>query len=233
MQTNLSKTLDEHEAMLWQQYLKLEAQGLRQPALRVLDQFISVLLQTSIEHQYRFAEQVCVDIVEHNNVPVRHPLFAKILWPFLVDEYHAGSSATPMWIAHFDKLGTFAQKREALNLDWPTKEMLLREAVTHDPSNTKARRQLIDVMARYFRYTLHELPTGVLYGINGASVTECQKLLASLDEFRELVRTEHLLEDYQEAIEKWQFHYRSYADYLTHHQQYKNYADYTQQHWRG
>ena len=41
-----------------------------------------------------------------------------------------------------------------------------------------------------------------------------------------------LMEKYETAIYYWDFHFRGYADYLTHRKQYQNYADYINQHWQ-
>ena len=70
-----------------------------------------------------------------------------------------------------------------------------------------------------------------MFGWNGATVTECMEWLKSLEEFRDLIGEEGNSDKYYEAVGRWGFHFRGYADYLTHREQYQNYADYIERHW--
>ncbi len=69
-------------------------------------------------------------------------------------------------------------------------------------------------MVRSIRYTLHEVPSGVLFGIDGATPEQCKLLQAELSEFRNLLRDEEV-EQYRTLIETAEFHYRAYGEYLS------------------
>jgi hypothetical protein len=90
------------------------------------------------------------------------------------------------WLAKFER-ELIEAEREVADLpdNLRTERGLLREALRVDPSDVKARRGLIENEARYLQYTIHELPAGVLYGHNSASIEECSELLSQLAEFCE------------------------------------------------
>ncbi|NKY38197.1 hypothetical protein [Cellulomonas septica] len=73
---------------------------------------------------------------------------------------------------------------------------------------------------------MHELPTGVLDGANGASIAACAEMLEGLDVFAQ--RCERLgLRDHQEFIEgcRWQFdHYGHYLGRRRHFADYETYV---------
>lgn len=100
----------------------------------------------------------------------------------------------------------------------PTNERtvgLLSEALRVDPGDTISPLRLIEFEARYLNYTLHEVPAGVLYDFfRGATVEECDELLARIGDFVSLVELAGVRENYKELIQDCAFHYQSYRDYL-------------------
>ena len=107
---------------------------------------------------------------------------------------------------------------------------LLSEAFRRDPEDAWTQDLLIEKMAQQFGYAVHEVPSGVLYGTNGATVAECQEWESDLALFREVVQKRGVAEKYKMAIHYWGFHFHGYGDYLTHREQYRNYADYIERH---
>ena len=91
---------------------------------------------------------------------------------------------------------------------------LLLEAVRVDPSDRKARRILVRHRASYLEYTLHELPAGVLYGHNAATIAECDELVAELAEFREHVEILGETPRFAELIGDCTLHFHRYREYL-------------------
>ena len=100
--------------------------------------------------------------------------------------------------------------------------------MARDPSNLIVQRRIVEIMARQFNYSIHEVPAGVLYGLNGANIAECQELLEALSEFRQLAQNTGLLRDYEQRLHEWEFYFKAYADYLTKYRQYNGFADYLQ-----
>ncbi len=83
-------------------------------------------------------------------------------------------------------------------------------------------------LSKMVPYALHELPHGVLYGINGATAEQCGKLLNLLEDYTRICQTLQL--DRSATIRYAAMHFQGYQDYLLHRQLYKNYLDYIHQH---
>jgi hypothetical protein len=91
---------------------------------------------------------------------------------------------------------------------------LLLEALRVDPSDRKARQNLVGRRASYLKYTLHELPTGVLYGHNGATIAECDELVAELADFREHLEILGESARFVKLIGDCTLHFLRYKEYL-------------------
>lgn len=232
MTSELLQLLEHEEIVLWTHYLENEKEGQRKRALAPLDEFIAKLLAAPLPRQDLFAEQVCRLVVDEGMVlPIRHSLAVKPLYPYLVRAYDGGSPRAPWWIAHlYYHLDNSREWRKWFETNNLTPWTLLEEALRREPTNDAARQELILVMAGWLNYAIHEVPSGVLYGVNGASIDECQELLDVLDQFRALTRASGALELWEDRIREWELHFRGYADYLSHRDQYTNYAHYLQAH---
>ena len=77
---------------------------------------------------------------------------------------------------------------------------------------------------RYFEYTLHEIPYGVLYNQNGATGDECSELLNELKNYE--ILCEQLKIDRMELIRKCRFYYNTYRDYLRVSKDHCGFSDY-------
>lgn len=67
----------------------------------------------------------------------------------------------------------------------------------------------------YWLHTaVHELPLGVLYGMDSASIKQCEGLLDDLAEFERLC-ADLGLDGQQEFIEGCRWHFERYAQYLS------------------
>jgi hypothetical protein len=74
------------------------------------------------------------------------------------------------------------------------------------------------------------VPSGVLYGIDGASPEQCQELEEELEEFCRMVVQETMQDHYAELIRLCRLHFRGYRDYLLRRDEYGSYAAYLAQH---
>jgi hypothetical protein len=235
MSDPLHSILDNQTYTLWQQYLAFETQGLRPQAHRGLEDFIRALRQLAPERREAFLEHFCTLVVDQKQeVPLEEPLFSEMLAPYLITQYLAQSPAAPWWIAAFaDQFNATPKYREELGVEYVSELVMLREAMTRNPANLAVQRRLLEVMAKLNDYSIHEVPSGVLYGPNGASIAECQEMLEDITEFRQLAQNTGLLQDYEQRIDNWEFYFKAYADYLTKHEQYDDFADYLEDHARA
>lgn len=199
---------------LWNNYLQAEKLRARGEMLSSLQRFIDELLQLSPEVWHQWAKAIAAAVSDHDaKTPVRFPLFHRVLLPALVDGVLHNEPGCLRWLALL-KSNFPRTPLPDLPSDLQTTLGLLMEAVHVDPTDKKARKALVSHHASYLQYTLHELPSGVLYGPNGASLDQCAELQSLLSEFRAHVAILGEENRYADLIRKCTFHYAAYAEYL-------------------
>ena len=158
------------------------------------------------------------------------PLFRHAILPALEDAIAARTPGAARWLAgfaqHIYKCGDLKPRLIDGSL---TEHALLLTAIEHDANDSIARRKLLDLLVRRLDYTLHELPSGVLYGHDGATVDQCREMLGELDDFTHHAEILGVTNDYSDLVAKCRFHYNTYAEYLTDRRGASCYADYLSQ----
>ena len=98
----LTQTLGSSEAILWQQYLSAEAQGKRVRALLDLRSFVQAIQDGPEKQRHDFAETFCRQIVDFGEtIPLRQPLFAGIIGPYLVLARQQEKEDAERWLTYF------------------------------------------------------------------------------------------------------------------------------------
>ncbi len=220
--------LKEHQKTLWDRYCRAEEDRIRSVYLSALDQFVSTLSLKDIEIWKSFAYEIALKHVDLKDpFPIRFPLFTNVLFPALVYGLNHKEPHCARWLSGFTQFIYHRKEcQEALSdIGW-SHQQLLRVALTQHPSDILARNQLIDSIASYLEYTLHELPAGVLYDQNSANEEQCEELKETLGEFVELTKRSDASERYSTLIEKCRYHYHRYPLYLTEPNKYGSYENY-------
>lgn len=215
----------------WEAYEATENCGLRAEKLSALDAFLDALAASPPADWFPWVRSLAEQVVDHGvPIVIRQPLFERAVFPALLAGYQAGLPGCARWLAGLsDHLRRCPACREQLPPEEATETALLWAAVRHDPHDQRSRRRLIDKIADRLRYSLHELPSGVLYGIDGASPEQCQALAAELEEFCRLVAQEKREETFTGLIRDCRFHFRAYHDYLVQRERCASYAEYLSQ----
>ena len=148
-------------------------------------------------------------------ITIRQPLFERVLLPALKMAWQSGVPGSLRLLAGlFDHVCNSKSCRLELPVELQSRDLLLREELRRNPNDQKAGLMLASSMARYVAQTLHELPSGVLYGMDGASISECEELIEFIGEFQEVVGRFGLTDIYRELMDDASFHYNTYRSYL-------------------
>lgn len=172
-----------------------------------------MLLQSPEQMRRVWVEQ----FLESDRSDVHTPLFQQVLMPMLVAGVLEGRPRYARWLADLAK--AVSGWHRALDDDGQLLEelrspcALFRLALKHDPNDVQARRGLIRSMLEGINYSLHEVPSGVLYS-GGATMAECDLMLEELQELAKLLELEGIKEQYEPLLVYAEFHYRAYKDYL-------------------
>ncbi len=213
---------------LWQHYLNEEKHGVRKRALSLLDRFIAALLIQPPSLWGAWAMQITATIVDDSgDVPVRFPFFRRVLLPLLVEGVNNQRPSCARWLAAFVPM-LHHSLPTGLPPELESRVGLLREALRIKPNDSQALEQIIVSEASSLGYSLHELPSGVLYGLNGATPEQCDALLDQLYEFEMDLHRSGESDRYQELVNACRFHYQTYRQYLTTHHESMSYERYLQ-----
>ncbi len=152
MKTDFEALLDPNDAALWTAYRADERHQQRRQALARLHAFVDRLLTYPPARRDQFAAVVCHAVVDAgSDLPIRHPLFVTILFPYLVRAVERREEHAARWMAHFyDHVIRWHDGREWLVVHAWDRRMLLQEALARNPADGAVRRELIAVMARQF-----------------------------------------------------------------------------------
>ncbi len=208
--------LTDSQRRRWDEYRRAEASDTRSEKLRLLDAFVEELAQSPLAAWRPWALDLAAGVVDGGaDITVRRALFERVLFPALAEGLDEGAPGCARWLAGLDiHLAHCPACRERLGPGRTSQRALLRLAVATDPADGRARDRLIRLIADGFKYALHELPTGVLYGHNGATPAECDLLTAELAAFGALLATAGRAAEYAELVEACAFHFAAYKQYL-------------------
>lgn len=235
MRAKSVQVLPAEQQELWSRYLEAEAKFPRYEKLEVLDLFLDSLERLP-NHQWEpWARWLAAEVVDNNlNLVIRMPLFRRVVFPALLSGYRERMSGCARWLAGLRQL-LYKSKESQIQLpndEW-TEISLLRTALQHDPNDKISRRRLLQILADCLRYSLHEIPAGVLYGMDGASPEQCFELEQEVQEFSQIANQEQMTAQYQPLIDDCLFHFRAYRDYLGKMSQFESYEDYLTRIGRG
>ena len=212
----------------WARYLDAEDNCIRAVSLKCLDDVIAVLQSLSEAERTTWArERARQTVDEKSNAPIRFPLFRDVLFPSLLSGIQSNEPGCARWLAGLWEL--LYESNECLSQLAATQQTemgLLLTALRVDPNDDRARSRLIRVMSSHLAYSIHELPAGVLYGYNGATIDQCADLRAQLEDFQALVSAHGVADEYTKLIAECEHHYVAYPAYLADMDNYESYADY-------
>jgi hypothetical protein len=227
--------LTDDQRKLWEAYEAAEDRAPRAAKLRALNAFLDALVTSPTVDWFPWVRSIAEQVVDHGlDFVIRRPLFERAVFPALLAGYQARLPGSARWLAGlFDHLRRSPQCHEQLQPDEATELGLLQAAIRHDPTDRRSRLRVIDQVAYRLRFAIHEVPRGVLFGMDGALPEQCEELQAELEEFCQLVDQEGMQERYAELVRACRLHFRAYRDYLLHRDNYESYAVYLSEHAPG
>ena len=207
---------DAETSRLWRAYREAEKEGVKETRTASLERLVSWVEKRPEKEKTAWALDVARQVVDDRaEIPIRFPLFRRVLLPALIDGIFAKRPGCARWLSGFQSLLIHSEKEAArLPEDLRNPVDLLREALRVDPADERARRLLIHHRADYLEYTLHELPAGVLCGTDGSTTDECGDLLELLAEFKAEIAKAGRTEEFAELVQQCGYHYEAYRRYL-------------------
>jgi hypothetical protein len=207
---------------LWAEYLNAERSGIKKQSQVLLNHFIHAFSKVSAEVQENWFQKN-LDLLAVGVHPLRHPLFVQVVYPRLMAGYQKRDLQSIKFliklIQHIYKCEEARTGEISL-----TDRQLVNLALSIDPNDAELKRMNYEIMRRYLQYTLHEIPVGVLYDMNGADAEKCGELLSYLEDFQSTC--DKLQIDESKLIQICNWHFTHYPDYLARKKDFKGYKDY-------
>ena len=91
-------------------------------------------------------------------------------------------------------------------------------------SEINAFKEEYEKLFQFLKYSVHELPSGVLFTANGATEKECIELMSDLNKFEKICNA--LKIDNSGFIQGCRWHFERYPHYLSRQRHFGSYPDY-------
>ncbi|MEH1783366.1 MAG: hypothetical protein V7K67_30680 [Nostoc sp.] len=167
----------------YKQYLHCKTVGLRSQGKQNLEWFIASFASITEKQQWtsQFLE---TQEYEYGN-KISYELYEEVVFPALFRGYQNRDFWSALWLARTAQ-NLYKAKHLHEQINFKTDYELLKECYLLDRSNADVHKDLLSVQIRWLQYCIHEYPTGILYGVNGATIDECHEILSEIEFIREL-----------------------------------------------
>lgn len=164
---------------------------------------------------------------EKKNVYIRQPLFEKIIYPILKSEIENKNVEAIKILIKLEQ-NYYAYQRKFSADKFESSLQLIKRGLRIDENDKELLVSYEKELLYQLEFSIHEIPSGVLYGMDGASIDECNKLMETLEIYQQVCHKLSLEndEDKNDLIEYCDFHYRNYKDYLENTGKYENYKNF-------
>ena len=166
---------------LYEEYARLLAAGCRKEAAVVLRAFIQAFNSFSEREQWTGAF-----LRTHAfGAKIRHELYAEVIFPVLL----AGSKRKDAWSLYWlagTSQNLYGARQLHEQVGFKDATQLLKDAFAVDPNSISVRLALLDSLLSRFAHAAHEWPRGILWGMDGATLEQCNELMREVSLAREL-----------------------------------------------
>jgi hypothetical protein len=116
---------------------------------------------------------------------IRHELYQHVIFPVLLESYQSAEAWGIDWLARTTQ-NLYQAKQLWDQIDNKSEVQLLNQLRTVTPHDEDVKRRLLARQIDWLRYCVHEWPSGILYGTDGATLPECAEIKEAVAEAREL-----------------------------------------------
>ena len=116
---------------------------------------------------------------------VRHEIYAEVIFPVLIDGASHGDAWSLYWLAGTAQ-NHYSDRRLSERIGFRTELGLLKEAYAIQPEQDEVRRALLTAVLAFLDHATHEWPAVILWGMDGATPTQCNEILEEINLTRTL-----------------------------------------------
>lgn len=106
---------------------------------------------------------------------IRHELFINLIYPTLKKGFESEDYDSTLWLGKlvqnvYQTKGVFEELGSLVEMDF------YKKCYEIDPQNVEGNKLLLDSILNWLSHCEHEWPSGILYGMNGATVEQCGEI---------------------------------------------------------
>lgn len=165
----------------YERYQALKAAGRRAEAADALAAFIASFVDNAEKETWARAFLATHD----GRGTIRHELYEQVIFPVLLAAYRQNDPWSLRWFAATSQ-NLYQAKHLWSQVDYKTDFAFLKDLVAIAPNDAQARSALLDRQIDWLRHCVHEWPVGILYGMDGANLSQCDEILAEIESTRNL-----------------------------------------------
>ena len=162
----------------YREFCDLRESGLRKDANRAAQEFVAEYKE---KPDASFLSEIC-ESVDHK---INYHIWSGIVLPFYRQDPR-DPVAIKCLIETVQNLYSDKSAHESLN--WISEWQLVDQYLELLPEDSWATEKKKSLLAAWLAYSIHEWPSGVLYGKDGATASQCQEILDAVDELQALDR---------------------------------------------
>lgn len=152
--------------------------------------------------------------LDQGNLPyIRYEIFRDLVYPVLKEGYLQNDVTSTIWLAKL--YANIYYNKSIYNEVNLSSIELLEKCVNIDPQNNEVKKLLLTQLIQWLAYCIHDWPSGILYGHNGANIEECQEIRNSISLARSLdIQQEHkaFLEDFIDKLTQYEERLYNFLD---------------------
>lgn len=168
---------------LFEQYEAAKTRGDKRLASSLVARFVAAFA-TDEERAAWTRRYLDSGLIHHT---IRYELFEHVIFPVLLAGYQ---KSDPWCLAMLDRhaQNLYRAKHLWAKVGYETDIQFAQRRLELEPESAQARERVLAYWIAWFGYCEHEWPAGILYGMNGATESQCGEILDKVGEIRALDR---------------------------------------------
>lgn len=180
----------------YHKYKHYEEKNLKKESTKYINAFISSF--NDEEEIYSWVWSYLLDAKDKT----RYEIFRDLIYPTLKKGFIENDFKSILWLGHFEQhlYGIAYIDNYFIGKN---KSYFYKKCHTIDPNNKEVQNLLLETLIQRLQYSIHEWPSGILYGINGATYDECLEIESDLSLAKKLDKKQEyfsFLKDFENKL---------------------------------
>lgn len=157
----------------YNEFIRFQEKGLKKQATESVRAFISSFMDDKEVQDWVWSYLPELKTNQHSRI--RHETFVELVYPVLNRGYQAEEYKPTLWLGKLIQNIYQAPKLHE-ELNHITDNQLYRKCFKLNSEDNEVRSLLLQNIVQWLDYCIHEWPSGILYGNDGATLKQCQEI---------------------------------------------------------